>query len=306
MRNKFCALLLAGLTAVLAGCSLARPEAEDQQDRFCGFYMVYSGVYADRFFDNPYLTELGTDTVDTGKYGSVGFPRQALVFDRETESFPGLEGYGLFIYRGTGKNGSPYCASVSDMGEAKFHTTVTDQGDKDEMEGTVYLGPPLGAENWDPNQNQGYWYAYRVYQTEDGTVYLDGSGNSYSGAGGISTTETASYTSKENGEVVREDSVSVTVHIQVVPRLEELTVTQFSGDNTPLRRSSIPLARELPAVTPGKDATWLLVEERYSDGTVKRAAYNVRSEPVLHSVVILDAEGAGEEVSLEIKGTGSE
>ena len=306
MKHKICALLLAGLTILLAGCSLAQPEAEDRQDRFCGFFMTYSESGGGKdFYDNPNLTELGTETLDVGEYGSFSFPRQVLAFDRETESFPGLEGWSLFIYRGSYDGGGSYTVSASDMGDASFHTTATDQGTRDEIEGTVYLGPPLGAEDWDPNQNTGYWHAYRVYQSKDGTVYLDGSGNSYGGAGGMSTTETATYTSTENGETVSEDSVSVTVHIEMVPRLEELTVTQFGGDDTPLRRDSVPLGRELPAVTPEEDAVWLLVEERYSDGGVKRTAYTVQAEPVLHNVVILDERGAGESVSLEIKGTGS-
>lgn len=102
MRNKLFALLLAGMTVLLAGCSLARPEAEDPQDRFCGFFMTYSESGAGKdFYDNPHLTELGTETLDTGKCGSFSFPRQVLVFDREMERFPGMEGYALFIFRGT-------------------------------------------------------------------------------------------------------------------------------------------------------------------------------------------------------------
>lgn len=53
-------------------------------------------------------------------------------------------------------------------------------------------------------------------------------------------------------------------------------------------------------MTPEKDAAWLLVEERYSDGTVKRTAYNAPEEPVLHDVVLLDARGMGETAYLEI------
>lgn len=306
MRNKLFALLLAGMTVLLAGCSLARPEAEDPQDRFCGFFMTYSESGAGKdFYDNPHLTELGTETLDTGEYGSFSFPRQVLVFDRETERFPGMEGYALFIFRGTGESVSTYTRCVSNMGGGAFHTTAADQGTRDEIEGTVYMGPPLGAKNWDPNQNTGYWHAYRVYQSKDGTVYLDGSGNSYGGAGGMSTTETATYTSTENGETVSEDSVSVTVHIEMVSRLEELTVAQFKADDTLLRSDSVPLGRELPAVTPEEDAAWLLVEERYSDGTVKRTAYNAPEESVFHDVVLLDARGMGKTASLEIKGTGN-
>ncbi len=304
MRHKLFALLLAGLTVLLAGCSLARPEAENSQDRFCGFFMTCGEDGPGMgFYDNPNLTEMGAETLDAGEYGRFSVPRQVLVFNKEARTFPGMEGYSLFIYRGSHADGSSYIASVSDMGEPSFHTTVTDQGNRDEIEGTVYMGPPLGAENWDPNDNRKVWHAYRVYQAEDGTVYLDGSGNSYGGAGGMSTTETASYTSTENGETVSEDSVSVTVHIEVVPRLEELVVSQFGDDSSLLRSDSLSLTGGLPAVTPEEDAAWLLVEERFGDGTVERAAYNVPNKdqaPIFHSVVLLDKDGAGEAVSLEI------
>ena len=304
MRHKLFALLLAALTALLAGCSLARPEAENTRDRFCGFFMTCSEDGSGRdFYDNPNLTELGAEALDTGEYGSFSIPRQVLVFDRETETFPGLEGYALFTYRGTREDGSLYYGCVSDMGEPSFHTTATDQGNKDEIEGTVYMGPPLGAENWDPNDNRIVWHAYRVYQAEDGAIYLDGSGNSYGGAGGMSTTETATYTATENGETVSEDSVSVTVHIEVVPRLEELVVSQFDSGTALLRSDSLSLIGELPAVTPEKDAAWVLVEERFGDGTVERTAYNVPGkgqEPISHSIVLLDKDGAGESVFLTI------
>lgn len=43
------------------------------------------------------------------------------------------------------------------------------------------------------------WTAYQVYQMEDGTVYLDGSGNSYGGMGGFTTKVTDTQTKTAMG-----------------------------------------------------------------------------------------------------------
>ena len=85
MRNKWlCLLLAAALTALTAGCSLARPEREAaQEDRWIGFYVVYNppGSYDNSFSSNPHLTELGTESLDAGKYGSLTIPREVLLWE---------------------------------------------------------------------------------------------------------------------------------------------------------------------------------------------------------------------------------
>lgn len=305
MKRNMTALLLAGLLLALTGCQLARPEAENPaQDRFCGLYIVYSGSYTGHFSDNPHLTELGTEAVDAGKYGSFDVPREVLVFDQETAAFPGLEGYSLFVYQGVSGDGGGYSVYVSDIEEPSTCTTVTDQGSRNELEGTVCYGPPLGVSDWDSYESRGLFHAYRVYQTKDGTVYLDGSGDIYGGGGSMSFTETAAYTSSMNGETATEYTVSATVHIEAVPRLEQLTVSQFDENNALLCSDSLPLAEELPAVTARESAAWVLVEERFADGTAERTAYTVPGpggDPISHTVILLSDSGMGRGAQLTIQ-----
>ena len=305
MKRNVTALLLAGLLLALTGCQLAKPEVENgAEDRLIGLYVVHSQGYDDDFSDNPYLTEYGSETLDTGKYGSISIPRQVLVWDEAAESFPGLEGYSLFLLRGTFEDGGGYTTAVSNMESTVFRLTDTDQGIADELEGTVCFGPPAGAgADWDAYSAGGVWRAYRVYQAPDGTAYLDGSGNSYSGGGGMSFTEAASYAATVNGETA-EDTISVKVSVEAVPRLEKLAVSQFDGTNTLLQSEELAPAEALPEISCLPETAWVLVEERFADGTVERTAYNVPGpdgEPISHPFILLDSSGLGTAAQLTIQ-----
>lgn len=309
MRRNVTALLLAGLLLALTGCQLAKPEVENGvEDRLIGLYMVYSQGYDDGFSDNPYLTEYGSETLDTGKYGSVSIPRQVLLAEYDEAArqyvFPGLEGYALFIYTGTNEDGSAYNGCCSDMADSVFAVNSSDEGERYELEGTIYFGPPAGAgPDWDTYTAGGVWHAYRVYQPPEGVPYLDGSGNSYSGGGGMSFTEAASYTATVNGETA-EDTISVKVSVEAVPRLEKLAVSQFDGTNTLLQSEDLAPAEALPEISCLPETAWVLVEERFADGTVERTAYNVPGpdgEPISHPFILLDSSGLGTAAQLTIQ-----
>lgn len=311
MRNKRIRLaaLAAALALVLAGCSLAQPERQEKQaDRFVGVFLVCTadGVW-DALTGNPNLVEYGQEELTAEGLGSFTVPREVLIaqYDPEerTYTFPGLEGWALFTYTREDEDG-PYVASCSDMAEGNFATEVTDQGTSETMEGTIYYGPPAGAgADWDAYDDFcGIWHAYQVYQAPDGTVYTDGSGNSYSGGGSMSFTREESCSSTVNGETVA-DTVSVKVNIELAPRIERLVVSQFSADNTLLRSQELPLGADLEPVVCGADAAWALVGAYNQNGTVERTAYTLPDpdgEPIYHPVVILDDQGMGTSTTLEI------
>lgn len=313
-------LLWALSALLLAGCSLAQPEAEGRdQDRFAGFYVV-RGTFAERgklwSDSNPDLTEYGSDAVKIDRYGSFDFPRRVLMGVKEGENyrFPGLEnGYSLYILQRTLENGNRVTEAVSNMApsEEGMHITSTGEGEENIIAGTIYYGPPLGDEDWEPYQgdyegdeyrDRDNWTVYRVYQTPEGVPYLDGGGNSYTGGGIGAYTETHTFSRQENG-VTTTDSVKVTVKSEPVPRLERLTVTQFDEHNAVVRADDLALREELPEVTCEKETVWVLVEEVSRDGMV-RTVYNVPQpgeDPVSHSVVLLDDDGLGQLVSLMIR-----
>ena len=212
MRNKRIRLaaLAAALALVLAGCSLAQPERqENQADRFVGVFLVCTadGVW-DALTGNPNLVEYGQEELTAEGLGSFTVPREVLIaqYDPEerTYTFPGLEGWALFIYTREDEDG-PYIASCSDMAETSLAQEAHDEGTTSALEGTIYYGPPADAgADWDPYDDfYGIWHAYQVYQAPDGTVYIDGSGNSYSGGGGMGFTHEETCTSTVNGETVR-------------------------------------------------------------------------------------------------------
>ena len=83
-----------------------------------------------------------------------------------------------------------------------------------------------GQADWDPYEDRSVWTTYRVYQAPDGRPYLDGSGNSFTGALG-SYQESQTYTRQENGGDVKKETVEVSISIKAVPRLEGLGGRQF-------------------------------------------------------------------------------
>lgn len=304
------AALGAALALLLAGCSLAQPEREEEEaweDRFVGVYVVFdpAGSY-DGFYSNPNLTEYGSEALDAGEYGTFDVPRQVLWGEEDPDTgrfvFPGLEGWSLFIL--TQPDGEFGVVSmVSDMapGEETNSFRFTDEGIENTAYGTLYFGPPADAPaDWDAYESPGVWHAYRVYQTADGRPYLDGGGNSYGGGGGMGFTSEDTYTRTENGES-RTDRLSVSVQIDSIPRITGLRVVQFREDNTVLQTEELPLTEDLPAVALAEEAAWLVVEEVTGEGTI-RALYDRfdLEEGVFHWVPLLNDQGVGAGAQLEL------
>lgn len=298
-------LALAALCLTLAGCSLARPEAESKtEDRFVGVYVVAGDRTA--FHDNPHLVEYGSETLDAGEYGSFTIPQMILIADPDNHyAFPGLEGgYSLFTLTEKDGEGGVHFSSVSNMAPDEVYKMTSVNGDTTsiEMSGIIYYGPPAGAADWDSYQESAIWTAYRVYQAADGTVYTDGGGNSYQGGGDIGFSTEESNTTTVNGESVTE-STRVSVKFEEVPRLEKLVVTQFDGENQVLSSQELALREDLPGVRWEPGAEWALVEEADAEGTA-RTAYSVPGEgedPVSHQVVLLDDAGMGKLAYLNIE-----
>ena len=143
MRNKRIRLaaLAAALALVLAGCSLAQPERqENQADRFVGVFLVCTadGVW-DALTGNPNLVEYGQEELTAEGLGSFTVPREVLIaqYDPEerTYTFPGLEGWALFTYTREDEDG-PYIASCSDMAETSLVQEAHDEGTTSALEGT--------------------------------------------------------------------------------------------------------------------------------------------------------------------------
>lgn len=295
-QRKFLLLALAAL--LLTGCSLAQAEADGARDRWAGFYVVPTQGYESGFYDNPYLEEYGTASADS-EFGTLVFPQEVL-FAVEDEAgnytFPGLEkGFSLFRVLKTEEYGlvDEFVSNMAPDEEVNT-TVVNDEGTSYTFSGTVYYGPPADAADWwEANLDDAtVWHCYDVYQTEDGRVYLTGSGNSFNGLG--SMTQTRTWTQRENGETVQKETVKVTVNVESTERLERLAAIQFDENNAILQSEDLSLQNDRPELHCLADTAWVLVEETGPEGT-KRTLYDVPEgeDPVSHMFVLLDDEGCG-------------
>lgn len=322
-RCKWSALTAAALAFLLAGCSLARPEVQDpKEDKFVGFHLVYEKTppSMEEYEANPeryppedraHWVEYGSEDMEIKGLGKAAFPKEILIgkFDGDREGqdyeFPGLEGLNCFLAEEEMEGGGTRYAGTSGLAGANIKVG----GEEESLSGVIYIGLPLGQTEWDLSEDEPEycWTAYRVYQMADGTVYLDGTGNSYAGQGGMSFSEKVERTETVDEEKTGRRSFEVKVEMKEVPRLESVTVTQFGPENKTLMETAFTTAELAGAaeLTLEEDTLWLLVEEQNIDGTVKRTAYNreeIGEEGLSHFLVLLDEQGMGNPAYLTIKG----
>lgn len=294
----------------LTGGALAQPEREDPpQDRFIGFHLVYERMPTsqeeyelDRTVyetDRSQWVEYGSGEIQTDGYGTLSIPREILIGQRDTQGgsyiFPGLEGKNCFLAVETLGDGGRALSGYTDMADVQIKTG----GEEESVSGTVYFGPPEDARNWNTDQIDYGWTAYRVFQMEDGAVYLDGSGNSYGGVGGFSTSERMEETVREGGEETTR-SFSVSVSFASVPRLEYVTVKQFDKDDRLLETHTLTQG-EAQALEGGEvrwtlapGAAYALVTETGADGSAARTIAEPNGDGELyHMSWFLDERGMG-------------
>lgn len=312
---------LAGLLLLLCLVSqpLAQPEVQaPQADKFVGFHVVQERMppseeermaHPDRYppEDRSHWVEYGDgEEVQVEGLGKFTIPREILIgqYDPETGeyTFPGLEGYNCFLAEEKMEDGGT--RYTGNNGLSDVH--ITSGGEKEGLSGTIYMGLPLGQTEWDTSEDipDDVWTTYRVYQMEDGTVYLDGSGNSYSGPGGLTYSEKSEWTHTVDGETTTQ-TFEVEVKMEEVPRLERLVVTQFGPEHVVLRETAFTPEEleEAVELTLERDTLWLLIEERAVDGSVTRTAYDeaeVKEDGLSHFLVLLDREGQGYTTGLNL------
>ncbi len=292
-------LVLAGLVDATGG-RLARPERDLREDRWVGFHLVWErlpGEGEEVTRDGEGWVEYGSQTMDVDGLGSISFPREILIgqYSREEGfTFRGLEGYNAFLAQVEQEDGSTLLT-----GNTLMHGNTSVGGDKNSISGTIYYGLPLGETAWPEDGPTYAWRAYNVFQMPDSTVYLDGSGNSYGGQGGMAITSERSSTETVNGEE-KTTSLSVEVSFEVVSRLKEVGIKQFDASDQIVAETVFGAdeLEEETAVSLSEEAQWLLVEERCEDGTVKRTVYSteevLQAGGLAHTLVILDSRGMGQ------------
>lgn len=284
--NKKIFIIILACVLCLTGCSLAREEVVSKEaDRLVGVYLTTE--YPDS--NDEHWVDYGTFTADT-EFGEIPLPKRILPaeFDPETKTFvfPGLDGYALF--EATVKDGeNVYNTSQSDFMDGNFHVTTTDFGDSFELSGTLYVGEDM---------EDTIWKANLVYQTADGLVYLDGSGDSYSGnEGGFSSqveqTQTITVNGKEGSTYTKAEFT-----VQPIGKLQKLLVHQYNAAGERIDTRELNITAEDQKVIWTTNAAWAVVEEHLPN-EVKRTAYDRPAEgeeDVTHTVVVLNEDQVGE------------
>lgn len=270
MRKRMGALLLcAALTLTGAGCQLAKPEAagDGSGDRLIGVYITWD--YVDAFDMEGYLNdhigklssggELALSEADTAAYSGR-------VWAEETEDgdwvFPDLEGLGYYCPVEETAEGT-HIGSHLDEGVCSngLRLTSTDQGDRLEMDCTVYVAA----------SDRACLYCNPVYQTAAGQVYLTGGSGGMSSEGIhdegelFSTTLSSETSSAVSSQAAKADSSSVTVRLSLMFPPEELVLIQMDGDSRELGRESYVPGRLPEQIRLSKDCAYVLAETRKRD-----------------------------------------
>lgn len=268
MTKKIAALLLCGaLLLTGTGCQLARPETAGagQPDRLIGVYITWE--YVDTFDMEGYLNDHigqalpgGDITLSESDAAAYSGRIPALQTADGDWDFPGLEGLGYYCPVSEA-DGATHIGNHTDPGicSNKLHHISTDEGDRMEMDCTVYIA-----------DRDRTLYCNPVYQTAEGQVYLAGGNGGMSSEGDhdegelFSTTLSSESASTLGGERSATGS-SVTVRMSVMFAPEEIVLIQMDGDSRELSRRSFVPGRLPERLTLAEGCAYVLAETHKRD-----------------------------------------
>lgn len=262
------ALLVAAVLA-LGGCQLA---LEDQAEAAAGDVLVGVLVtqdYLDLFDMEGYLNDNLGQLVDGGEIRSDGSGQQyqgrlyaTLTLDERGQAedyvFPGVEGIACMSVRVPATaEGDSYISSGSDpaLSDKNMHVIVTDEEDRTELSGTIYVAP---------SRTDQPVYVNPVYQSADGSVYAI-SGNGFQADGSTdeglvyaSTVEDSS-TWTENGES-KTVSMWVEIAVNVMFPPERIVLLQLDADSNILERTEYAPGQLPERLTLAAETEFILAE----------------------------------------------
>ena len=251
-------LLLIPLTLVLilalSAISLAQPEPEGYGDRFVGFHIAA---------DSP---EQSIPDYEDGNWSFYAGKRVLWgVKTGDYYTFPGLEGKNCFlewIY----EDGESYLSSCSQLADTSLIT-----GDKHSITGTLYSSAEILR-------------FFRVYQTADGRIYLDGSGNGYSGGAGFSITEDRTWTEHTGSTVTQEETFHIGISVEKPSTVSEVAVKYFNEQDTLLETQMFDGTGDSVELSLPAGTAWALIEEHTVEGEAVRTVYTPGGSDRTHTV----------------------
>lgn len=305
---------LAGLLLLL--CVLCQPLARPaktgpEKDRFAGFQLCYEEIDPEEGMvqDRAHWTVYGSEELLVPGMGRATVERRVLVgqYDAENEryEFPGMEGLNAFFAFRTGEDGERYQDVYSDLADTEVisHAALGDgwkaAENISELIGTAFFGPPLDDRTWNTEDFDYIWTPYPVYQMPDGTIYLTGNAlGSYGGVGGFTISEEENWTTNWDGE----KGVRIEVELKSVERVDSVEVKAFDAGDRELSARTLAMDEIGDGMTLnlGENAVWAMVSESDRNGRIKRTAHTL-DEGASHRLVLLDENGMGHVVDLELK-----
>lgn len=274
----FAGILAAALLILALDMKLAQPERRSPgQNNFIGFFLAYEN-FSENTRDESAWTEYGSETTYISGLGRVNFPHRVLIAETEDDkyTFPGMEGYNCFLALYTDEYGEQYLRGHDNLAES--HLTINNNDHS--LTGTVYHGPALDDHAWNTSEYGFGWTAYRVYQSPEGMVYIDGTGNSYGGVGGFGFSEKVEQTTTINGEKTT-STLEVSVKLEAIPRLESVTINQFDEADQ-LLRTDVLTAQQAAALEGGAltlnlddNTAYAVIIKNNADGSSQREIHNV-------------------------------
>lgn len=277
MIKRLLAICLAISMAFLSGCSLAKPEPVQRQDRLAG--VLVTAEHLDLFDMEAYLNDqlnvLGTHEVsDTSGYEGRIYGEltpTGRYEDGTTKyevSFPGVEGYFLVDLRlsasGVWEEGEEYYWCSTGNGgfyDVKSGFTATDAGEESSLEMTLAY--------W--QEGMVTMFVNPIYQCNDGRIYVT-SGSGLSGelylGGEMTHTLNDTLTTTVDGES-KTMSACVKVHAVHALPTKELQLIQMDETHRVIAQNTYQSGSFPEELTVEETAAYLIVQT--TDGeTVRR------------------------------------
>lgn len=264
-RNKM-ALLLAALTVLLCGCSLAREEVVHEEDCFVGAVVVLEGA-GER---TPY-EESSYELTDEEK---------CLVLTEETVG----EG-DTSIGFSCGDWFSERCMSVhdSDSTQTEGRRVQQKRTQRISMEATIFVQMD------DPQATSYTWRLDAVYRRADGSLYARPTSNAVGGCiDGSTLRQAATYTVLDAQGKSVERTLEVGVTLNVSEQTQHALICGMSAENEVLARYELDfdaLAQQNWTLQAARQAEWLLLEVE-EDGDLKRSVIDFNDDQAACSVLL--------------------
>jgi len=261
------AVVLILLPVMLASCQLARPLDENsaQADRFIGYLITTQHLSME---DAPIYADVSA--AEEGETALLSY------------TFPGIDGINCFFPRETSVNGEICQSQCLDEAVCSqgLHMYVTDEGERIEFSGTVYVS--AGESNIT-------FYLNPVYQSADDKIYVQpGTGLMFD-----STVEGMAWSQagEETGAITIDGKTTqfaarVEIAIEVIAAPDEITLVQMDDAHGVVSMQRFAPGTLPQQIVPEQNTAYILLESR-SGENVRRSLFTPDDES-LHAFFLRD------------------